>query len=217
MTVTGRYLATFAVVAGLTACPRQQTPVWDGKEDLPAGTTGAASPTRRPDAGGANRSEDSGRAGQADTGAAPGETPEAVARERGSGSGAVGEAPEAPRDGAGAERPSQRPASERPRRRGPERGADERAPATTPDLDLGRTVWSKKCKTCHGADGRARTTMGRKHGIADATRPEWKRTWTTAKIVEVVRDGVPGTKMRAFGKKLSEAEIAAVAAYMRSL
>lgn len=66
-------------------------------------------------------------------------------------------------------------------------------------------------------DGRAETTMGRKHEIPDVTDPAWKRKFPVAKIVQVVRDGVPGTKMRAFGKKLSDAEIEAVARFMRSL
>ena len=82
---------------------------------------------------------------------------------------------------------------------------------------MGRDIYAKKCKKCHGASGKADTKMGKKHEIADATAPGWDKKWSLAKVIKIVTHGKPDSKMKAFGSKLTKEEIEAVSRYMRSL
>ena len=86
------------------------------------------------------------------------------------------------------------------------------APDTTILAADGKAVYMKKCKKCHGADGKANTKMGKKHEIAPIPGKLSK-----GKIAKIVKNGKPGTKMKAFGKKLSAEEIDAVAAFVKKL
>ncbi len=213
-----RTFAAFLLCA-LAACPRQQEPVPDGKEPPEAEPAAKAAP---PDAGirspgPADPASGGASAPPAPGAAAPAEPAEAKPAE-----------PAAPAEAkpAAAERAAAHPGG-RTRTKGgaapkAPRGAESSGPAdggsaAAPDPALGRTVWMKKCKGCHGADGKADTKMGRKHEIPDVTTAEWKKTWTVAKIRKTVAAGVPGTKMRPFAKKLSAEEIEAVARFMRAL
>ena len=62
---------------------------------------------------------------------------------------------------------------------------------------------------CHGATGDALVPS---QNFADG---EWKRGSGIKQIVEVIRDGVPGTYMASFKGALSDAEIEALARYVR--
>ena len=79
----------------------------------------------------------------------------------------------------------------------------------------------KNCKKCHGEDGKGDTAMGKKFSIRDYTDPAVQESMTDEAIIAAIKDGVKdenGRKtMLAFGKKLSEEEIATVAAYVRTL
>jgi cytochrome c553 len=77
--------------------------------------------------------------------------------------------------------------------------------------------WSKKCASCHGKDGTAETTMGRKQKIKDMTTGEWQSKITDAHIKEVILNGVKDTKMKPFKDKLSDDEVTALVKYVRGL
>lgn len=81
----------------------------------------------------------------------------------------------------------------------------------------GKEIYGKKCKNCHGADGKADTKLGEKHDIDSWKEAGWSSKWTLAKIEEIVRDGKDGTKMKPFKDKLTAEEITAVSKYARSL
>ncbi|MEX0326337.1 MAG: cytochrome c [Puniceicoccaceae bacterium] len=85
----------------------------------------------------------------------------------------------------------------------------------------GEEVWMKYCKKCHGDDGKGQTAMGKRFEIRDYTDPAIQAEWSDEDIKAAVIDGVKnesGKKvMLAFGKKLSEEEVDAVVAYLRSL
>ena len=79
--------------------------------------------------------------------------------------------------------------------------------ATGPEAK-GQEVFNKNCVACHGSGGGGGTGP-RLIGIADRMTEQQE----IAKITE----GVSGTAMPAWGDRLSAEEIAAVAAYTRSL
>ncbi|MCA9718028.1 MAG: cytochrome c [Myxococcales bacterium] len=80
-----------------------------------------------------------------------------------------------------------------------------------PSAAEGKPIYMSKCKSCHGADGEAKTSMGEKLGI-----PPLKKT-PKSKISKIISNGVAGTKMKAFKGKLTDDEIAAVTAFVKSL
>jgi len=77
-------------------------------------------------------------------------------------------------------------------------------------------VYGKLCKSCHGADGKAQTKMGKKHDIDDFTSASWQAKHDDAKIRGAILDGVPETKMKAYRKKITEAQADALVAYVRA-
>ena len=74
-----------------------------------------------------------------------------------------------------------------------------------------RRVYLNNCARCHGADGKGQTELGRINDTPDLTQ---KRT-SQKRAISVIMHGTDS--MPAFGKKLSRAEIASVAAYIRTL
>jgi mono/diheme cytochrome c family protein len=81
------------------------------------------------------------------------------------------------------------------------------------DLGHGKSVFLKKCKSCHGADGKGETSYGKKIGVASLVGSKLSR----AKVEKVVRKGVAGTKMKAYEAKLSADELRDVVAYVSRL
>lgn len=77
-------------------------------------------------------------------------------------------------------------------------------------------VWKAKCRSCHGADGKADTREGKKHKIDDMTTEAWQSKHSDPAIREAIENGVPDTKMKAYKDKLSTAEIDGLVKYVRS-
>ena len=74
-----------------------------------------------------------------------------------------------------------------------------------PPVEKGRSLFRRNCAHCHGDDGRGDEGPS----LYDLIR-------TDLRIKEIIREGIKG-EMPRFGAKLSEAEIAAVIAYLRTL
>ena len=77
------------------------------------------------------------------------------------------------------------------------------------------TIWNKECASCHGQDGRAHTFKAKFNGAKDLTKPSWQESASDEHIFNVIVNG--HEKMPAFGKKLSQAEIESMVAYVRRL
>jgi mono/diheme cytochrome c family protein len=77
-----------------------------------------------------------------------------------------------------------------------------------------RGLFAENCATCHGQDGRARTFHGWLVGAQNFTDARWQTNTSDAEIVKAINTG-PWV-MPAFQKKLSVAEIGALAAYVRT-
>jgi cytochrome c6 len=79
--------------------------------------------------------------------------------------------------------------------------------------DSGETVFKSNCVMCHGADGKGFAALK----TPDFTSPKWQASMTDKQMRAVIKDGKKGTAMAAFGDKLSDEQITAVIAYIRSL
>jgi mono/diheme cytochrome c family protein len=77
-----------------------------------------------------------------------------------------------------------------------------------------RGLFVENCIICHGRNGRAHTFHGWVVGAQNLTDNKWQAETSGAEILHAIKTG-PGV-MPAFGKKLSETEIEALAVYVRS-
>jgi mono/diheme cytochrome c family protein len=83
-----------------------------------------------------------------------------------------------------------------------------------------KTNWINNCMQCHGTDGSANTSMGKALDAKDLTNAQIQSTFTDAEAAAAIKDGVTKdgvTKMIAFGGRLSDDEIKALVAYVRTL
>jgi len=76
-----------------------------------------------------------------------------------------------------------------------------------------KTTFEAKCATCHGKDGRGKTFKGKLSHARDFTGGEWQKEVTDERLFNSISNG--RGKMPAFKKKLSEAQIDELVAYVR--
>ena len=80
--------------------------------------------------------------------------------------------------------------------------------------------WNKDCAQCHGKTGAADTKMGKKLNAKDLTDAKTQASFTDAEAAKAIKEGMKEngkTVMKAFGDKLSDEEVAALVAYVRTL
>ena len=77
------------------------------------------------------------------------------------------------------------------------------------------SLCAKNCATCHGKDGKAKTFKAKFNHARDLTDPEWQVSVTDERLFNSITNG--RGHMPAWGKKLSEAEINSLVAYVRQL
>ena len=75
----------------------------------------------------------------------------------------------------------------------------------------GAALWAQSCASCHGKDGSGNTAMGKKLGVKDYTKSQ---SFSDAEAASVIKNGKG--KMKAY-KQLSDADVKALVAYVRSL
>lgn len=85
------------------------------------------------------------------------------------------------------------------------------------DADSAKSNWDRHCKKCHGENGAADTTLGKKLEIMDYTDPASLAELSDEELFTMTKDGVDGTKMRGYGKRLSDEEIEDLVDYMRAM
>ena len=76
----------------------------------------------------------------------------------------------------------------------------------------GAALWAQNCASCHGKDGSGATTMGKKLGVKDYSKDQG---FSDAEATNVIKNGKG--KMKAYKDKLSDADVNALVAYVRSL
>lgn len=81
--------------------------------------------------------------------------------------------------------------------------------------------YEKHCVECHGADGKGQTRLGRKSGVKDLTDGKTIAKLTDADIFKTIKFGRKNSKgeekMDAFADGLSDQEINALVALVRSM
>jgi len=83
-----------------------------------------------------------------------------------------------------------------------------------------KALWVANCTPCHGASGNGDTKMGKTLGAADLTDSKKQASFSDAQAAAAIKDGVKQngkTAMKAFGGKLSDDDIKALVAYVRTL
>ena len=95
-------------------------------------------------------------------------------------------------------------------------GCSRGAGAMTGDDTDGRAVFQTMCATCHGPDGRPPAAMVARLGVRDLTAPELRARVTPDLVENQVRTGSKNKLMPSFSGAISDAQIAAVAAYVAS-
>lgn len=82
-------------------------------------------------------------------------------------------------------------------------------------------TWTKNCASCHGADGVGHTKAGKKLGAKDMTDAAYQKKFTDDQAFKAVKEGYKddsgADKMKPFSDTLSDADIKALVAYVRTL
>jgi cytochrome c6 len=73
-------------------------------------------------------------------------------------------------------------------------------------------LWAQHCASCHGKDGSGNTAMGKKLAVKDYSKDQG---FSDAEAANVITNGKG--KMKAYKGKLSDADVKALVAYVRSL
>jgi cytochrome c553 len=79
--------------------------------------------------------------------------------------------------------------------------------------------WDKHCLKCHGKDGKGNTRMGRQSGVKDYTDPKVQEAMKDDTALKTVKEGIiekGKEKMKAYSGELSDEEIKALIAHMRT-
>lgn len=76
-------------------------------------------------------------------------------------------------------------------------------------------LWTANCASCHGKDGKGNTMMGRKLKLDDLTT----LNVSDAQATDAIKNGITknGNTMKAYGGKLSDADIKSLVAYLHTL
>lgn len=77
------------------------------------------------------------------------------------------------------------------------------------------SLYAKRCASCHGKDGRSKTFKAKFNHARNLADPEWQANVSDERIFNSITNG--RGKMPPFAKKMSEAEIDSLVAYVRGL
>ena len=81
------------------------------------------------------------------------------------------------------------------------------------------TNWSQHCASCHGKAGKGDAIMGKKLRVKDYQDAKVQAAFSDAEMERAIKEGVKTNgkeTMKPFGNKLSNADIKALVAYIRS-
>ena len=80
-------------------------------------------------------------------------------------------------------------------------------------------LYDKHCASCHGKDGSGKTKMGQKSGVKDYRDPKMQAELKEDVALKQIKEGMSENgkeKMKPFKDKLSDDEIKALVAHIRS-
>ena len=86
-----------------------------------------------------------------------------------------------------------------------------------PVLDLGKSIYQKRCKVCHGAQGNGKSFAANAlyPPPKNFTSAESKKQLSRERMIRSVTEGRPGTAMMPWKDNLGVSEMQAVVAYIR--
>ena len=80
--------------------------------------------------------------------------------------------------------------------------------------------WTKNCGSCHGKDGKGETKAGKKADVKDLTDAPYQASFTDEQMFKQIKEGMKDKngkeRMKPFADKLSDEEIKALVAHVRS-
>ena len=91
------------------------------------------------------------------------------------------------------------------------------APSRAADVQAN---WTRHCASCHGKDGKGQTKAGKMAGVKDQTDAQYQAGLADDKMLAAIKDGLTADgkeKMKPFKDKLSDDEIKALVAHVRTL
>jgi mono/diheme cytochrome c family protein len=80
-------------------------------------------------------------------------------------------------------------------------------------------LWNQHCASCHGKDGGGDTMMGKKLSVKDYRDSKVQSAFSDGEAAKAIREGVKENgkdKMKPFKEKLSDEDVKALVAYIRS-
>ena len=80
-------------------------------------------------------------------------------------------------------------------------------------------LWTQHCASCHGKDGSGSTMMGKKLNVKDYRDAKVQAAFSDGEAERAIKEGVKTNgkqTMKPFGEKLSDADIKALVAHVRS-
>jgi len=81
--------------------------------------------------------------------------------------------------------------------------------------------WNTHCASCHGKTGKGDTKAGKKADVKDLTDAKYQGTLTDDQMFKQIKEGMKDKngkeKMKAYGGTLSDDEIKALVAHVRTL
>jgi len=83
----------------------------------------------------------------------------------------------------------------------------------------GQAIFNAKCAICHGKDGKGQTKMGERAGTKDMTDASYLAKFTDEQLLKTLKEGLKDgdkTKMKAYATILSDEELKAAIAYVRT-
>jgi cytochrome c553 len=83
-----------------------------------------------------------------------------------------------------------------------------------------KEVYDKSCAACHGKTGKGDTPAGKKAKVKDYTDAQVQAAMKDEEMFKAIKEGVKEgdkVKMKGYGDKLSDDEIKALVAYIRTL
>ena len=91
--------------------------------------------------------------------------------------------------------------------------------ADATSIEEGHKLYTKYCSECHGDSGKGDGEMSEDLNPkpANLTDADWKHGSTDGEIFVVVRDGVKGTGMKPFSKKMTTHQMWDVVNFLRSI
>lgn len=76
-------------------------------------------------------------------------------------------------------------------------------------------IYNRRCASCHGKDGRAKTFKAKFNDARDLTNSQWQESVSDEQLYNSIMNG--RGKMPPFGKKLTEDQVDALVNHVRSL